>query len=120
MFVIKKKNHFHSITIKFILIFIILLKKAITSYADRPMTIITIQTSSESVFTIRGNDRGRSAWHYILVPINKLAEFKSLRKGDNINVTEYGRIIKYRNKRGEIKEMSGWEAEPPEMFVYGY
>ncbi|CAF4289774.1 unnamed protein product [Rotaria sp. Silwood2] len=90
-------------------------EKLLTSYEDWPKDIITEQTLDESVFLIRGNDRGRPAWHYILVPIYKCADLNANPAGSNIDVTNFGSFIKYRNNRDEIKQMSGWGTDPPNI-----
>ncbi len=91
------------------------MQKALSSYEDRPVGIITKQKIDESVFIIRGKDKGLPAWHYIMVPISKAADLKSQKAGITIDVTNFGAVVKYRNKRGETKTASGWGTDPPEM-----
>jgi hypothetical protein len=53
------------------------------------------------VFLVRGKDNGRAAWHYVLVSKEREIELKKQRAGTNIDVADYGKIIK-----------SGWGEEP--------
>jgi len=70
---------------------------------------------NERLYIIRGKDQGRPAWHYILVPVNKVADLKAQKPGGTIDVTKFGNIIEYRDKQGKIKPMSGWGTNPPKM-----
>ena len=79
------------------------------------MTMITKRAMDESLFIIRGKDKETLAWHYILVPTKKVPDLKAKIKGSNINVTDFGSMISYRNKRGETKTASGWGTDPPKM-----
>ena len=52
---------------------------------------------------VRGEDRGRTAWHYVLVDEDKVQQFKDkIAARDTINVTAYGTILH-----------SGWGKDPP-------
>ena len=54
------------------------------------------------LFLIRGRDKGRPAWHYILIENEeKYEELKKWKNGTNIKATNFGRIIK-----------SGWGLKP--------
>ncbi len=64
---------------------------------------------------ILGKNQGSPAWFYILVPAHKLADLKAQQVGTRLDVTQFGSMIKYRNKRGEVKPMSGWGTDPPKM-----
>jgi hypothetical protein len=57
---------------------------------------------------------GIPVWHYILICPHRLADFKA-QSGTNIDITDIGRFIRYRNNRGETKQMSGWGTDPPKM-----
>ena len=62
---------------------------------------------SDRLFLIRGKDKGRKAWHYVLVESRE--NRKKLRAqiaGSNIDVTEYGSIVK-----------SGWGEDPSKEIV---
>ena len=49
----------------------------------------------KDVFLIRGHYEGRPSWHYILIENEeKYEELKKQKKGTNIDVTDFGRIIK--------------------------
>ncbi len=78
--------------------------------------MITEQSCTDSLHIIRGKDKGLPAWHYIVVPANKLADIKAQPLGGTIDVTKFGCVIEYRNKRGEVKPMSGRGIDPPKMF----
>ncbi|CAF3753260.1 unnamed protein product [Rotaria sordida] len=91
------------------------LQKSLTSYEDRPKAIITEQTFSESAYLIRGKDRRRSAWYYILIPTNKFADLKVLQSDAKIDIPNFGRLIEYLDNRDEIKPMSGWGINPPKI-----
>ncbi len=86
-----------------------------SSYEDRPEEIIIEPKISDTVILIRGKDNGREAWHYILVPIDKLADCRAQPAGSNIDVTDYGEIMKYRNHQGRTESTSGWGRDPPKM-----
>lgn len=79
------------------------------------MKIVTEQEWNESPYIIRGKDKGFAAWHYILVPINKVAELKNHGSDETIDITLYGRVIYYITKQGEEKLLCGWGEDPPEI-----
>lgn len=57
------------------------------------------------VFLVRGKDGGRPAWHYVLVSPENIAELKKQKSGTNIDVADFGKIVK-----------SGWGEDPsPEI-----
>ena len=63
----------------------------------------------ERIFVVRGMDKGRPAWHYVLLVDDDetISKFRELTQGPNagkhtINVTDYGQVLK-----------SGWGEEPP-------
>ena len=58
---------------------------------------------SDLIYRIRGTDRGRAAWYYVLVDENKIVDFKSALKSDTINLENYGTILE-----------SGYGEHPPE------
>lgn len=69
----------------------------------------------DTAFLIRGRDGGSAAWHYILVPLDKVASLKALPTGDTVDITAFGQVIRYRNHRGEIITMSQWGTNPSQM-----
>ncbi|CAF5040392.1 unnamed protein product, partial [Rotaria sp. Silwood1] len=58
--------------------------KLLTSYEGWPKSIVTEQTFIDSVFIIRGKARGRSAWHYLMVPMNKVADQNAQQSGTKL------------------------------------
>ncbi|CAF4743106.1 unnamed protein product [Rotaria sp. Silwood1] len=73
------------------------------------------QKLGDSAYIIRGTDREKPAWHYILVPLSKLADIKAQGTGADINVTDFGCIIAYLDNSGNIQKTSDWGFDPPEM-----
>ena len=55
------------------------------------------------VFLVRGKDRGKAAWHYVLVNEGLKEEFKTKIATGNIDVAKYGFVV-----------CSGWGENPPE------
>ncbi len=63
-----------------------------------------IQTSRHGLlYLVRGKDRGKPCWHYILVDKLKHEMFKIRVKSDFIELTDYGQVLE-----------SGWGENPPE------
>lgn len=58
---------------------------------------------SELLYLVRGKDKGRECWHYILVDKQKLPMFKVKVKTDFIDLDEYGQVLH-----------SGWGKNPPD------
>ena len=54
------------------------------------------------VYLVRGEDKGRPAWHYVLVDKEKEEEFKAQVKTGTIDVAKFGKILH-----------SGWGEDPP-------
>jgi hypothetical protein len=81
------------------------------------MEVITRQTCSESVEEIKGKDGDRLAWHVILVPYKKYAIFKQKKAEPWIQIEDFGRNIKYRDKAGRIRQASGYGIGPPEQLM---
>jgi hypothetical protein len=81
------------------------------------MEVITKQTYRECVEIIRGKDGDRSAWHVILVSYNRHAVFKQKKSEPLINVEDFGRNIKYRDRAGVICQASGYGTGPPEELM---
>src|SRR5690348_5779907 len=80
---------------------------------NKPKIELTKQTWSDTPFIIRGTDEGVPAWHYILVPFNKLLDLKNQQIGASFDCTKFDSIIKYRDDQGLPFPMSGWGRDPP-------
>ena len=66
-------------------------------------------SNNERIFLVRGNDKGRPAWHYaqLVDDEGSVRKFIELTQGENagihtINIEDYGQVIK-----------SGWGHDPP-------
>ncbi|XP_013402461.1 ankyrin-3-like [Lingula anatina] len=55
------------------------------------------------VYLVRGNDKERPAWHYVLVKRKLLADFLVKIKGKMIELEDYGKVLS-----------SGWGEDPPD------
>lgn len=55
------------------------------------------------VFLVRGKDRGKAAWHYVLVNEGLKEEFRTKIATGNIDVAKYGYVV-----------CSGWGENPPD------
>lgn len=71
------------------------------SFADKLM-----KRRGEYVYLVRGKDRGKPAWHYVLIEKMKLPIFLEMVKGESIDVAKYGKVL-----------YSGWGEDPPEDIV---
>ena len=78
-----------------------LIKLLIENEAD--VTIGYKENSTDRIHLVRGKDRGRSAWHYVLVKKHLLGLFLKRTNGASINVADFGAILR-----------SGWGEDPPE------
>ena len=58
---------------------------------------------TERILLVRGKDKGRAAWHYVLVKKHLLGLFLKRVKGGRVNVANFGDILR-----------SGWGKDPPE------
>ena len=74
-------------------------KNLVAKFKWRDLTV----NLASLVYLVRGKDRGKAAWHYVLVDEEKLNVFKEKMKSGNIDVADYGRIVQ-----------SGWGTDPPE------
>ena len=61
------------------------------------------QNPTERIYLVRGKDRGKSAWHYVLVEKFLLGLFLKRTKGGSLDVADFGNVLK-----------SGWGVDPPE------
>ena len=55
------------------------------------------------IYLVRGKDKGRPAWHYVLVDEGKENAFKETVSSGTVDVAVYGKVIK-----------SGWGKDPPD------
>lgn len=62
------------------------------------------KSEGERVYLVRGKDKGRECWHYVLVVDDEqtLDMFHKMIKSGNIDVNDYGHVLK-----------SGWGHDPP-------
>jgi hypothetical protein len=66
----------------------------------------TLSALDDKLFLIRGKDRGRAAWHYVLIPHENAKKLKMQKIGASIDVTDFGKIVK-----------SGWGEEPAKHII---
>ena len=57
---------------------------------------------SDCVYLVRGKDRGKAAWHYVLVDKGKKQMFLAAAKSGSLDVADYGEVL-----------YSGWGQDPP-------
>ena len=58
------------------------------------------------VFTVRGKDKGREAWHIVLVEKDLLKSFHETVSSGTVDVAKFGYVIK-----------SGWGRDPPDDLI---
>ena len=78
-----------------------IVKRLLESEADVNMKYK--ENASEKIYLVRGKDREKPAWHYVLVKKALLPLFLRRTKGGNVDVADFGRVLK-----------SGWGKDPPE------
>ena len=61
------------------------------------------EDTSERIYLVRGEDRGKPAWHFVLVAKDLVSFFLRRTNGSSLDVTDFGRVLK-----------SGWGKDPPE------
>ena len=63
------------------------------------------KSEEDRVYLVRGKDRGKQAWHYVLVVDDEemVEMFLAKVKSGNVDVADYGQVLK-----------SGWGQEPPD------
>ena len=61
----------------------------------------TNKPNNEKIFLIHSKDNGKPVWHYILVPKENIKLLRQQKAGADIDVTDFGKIIK-----------SGWGDNP--------
>ena len=57
---------------------------------------------SEHIWIVRGKDRGRPAWHLVIVHAHQFKEFWTAIDSGSLNVADYGHVV-----------FSGWGEDPP-------
>ena len=57
----------------------------------------------ERVYLVRGKDKGKPAWHYVLVDKHLLGLFLKKTNGGNVDVADFGAVLR-----------SGWGKDPPD------
>jgi hypothetical protein len=62
--------------------------------------------NSRRVFLVRGKDKGREAWHFVLVDEDKIDAFHKKIASGTIDVADYGQVIR-----------SGWGKDPSEEII---
>ena len=78
-----------------------LIKLLIENEAD--VSIVYKENSTERFYLVRGKDRGRAAWHYVLVKKHLLGLFLKRMNGGSLDVADFGDVLG-----------SGWGKDPPE------
>ena len=78
-----------------------LIKLLIENEAD--VTIGYKENSTKRCYLVRGKDKGRAAWHYVLVKKHLLGLFLKLTNGGRLDVADFGAVLR-----------SGWGKDPPE------
>ncbi|WP_339048306.1 hypothetical protein [Candidatus Mesenet endosymbiont of Phosphuga atrata] len=73
---------------------------------ERSFADATKRSRADCVFLVRGKDRGRPAWHYVLVDKDKKEMFLAKSRTGSIDVALYGQILH-----------SGWGEDPPQDIV---
>lgn len=58
---------------------------------------------SHLVYLVRGKDKGRAAWHYVMVDEGNINSFREQVASGNVDVAKYGRVL-----------YSGWGVDPPD------
>ena len=64
------------------------------------------QNPEERIYLVRGKDRGKPAWHYVLVEKHLLGLFLKWTSGGSLDVADFGDVLK-----------SGWGENPPENTI---
>ncbi|MDG7053614.1 MAG: hypothetical protein LKM45_07180, partial [Wolbachia endosymbiont of Alcedoecus sp.] len=73
---------------------------------ERSFADATRRSRSDLIYLVRGKDRGRSAWHYVLVDKDKREMFLAKSRTGSMDVADYGEIL-----------YSGWGEDPPQEIV---
>ena len=64
------------------------------------------QNISARIYLVRGKDRGKPVWHYVLVERHLLGLFLKRTNGGRLDVADFGRVLN-----------SGWGKDPPEETI---
>ena len=56
----------------------------------------------DRIYLVRGKDKGKQAWHYVLVDEDKIEAFNAMVNTGTIDVADYGTVLH-----------SGWGQDPP-------
>ena len=78
-----------------------LIKLLIENEAD--VTIGYKENSTNRIYLVRGKDRGRAAWQYVLVKKHLLGLFLKRTNGGSLDGADFGAVLR-----------SGWGKDPPE------
>ena len=78
-----------------------LIKLLIENKAD--VTIGYKENYTKRFYLVRGKDKGRAAWHYVLVKKHLLGLFLKQTQGGSLDVADFGDVLR-----------SGWGKDPPE------
>ena len=70
---------------------------------EADVTIGYKEKSTERLYLVLGKDKGRAAWHYVLVKKHLLGLFLKRSKGGSLDVADFGAVLR-----------SGWGEDPPE------
>ncbi|MGL9732511.1 MAG: hypothetical protein ACR5KW_00470 [Wolbachia sp.] len=73
---------------------------------ERSFADATRKSRSDLIYLVRGKDRGRSAWHYVLVDNDKREMFLAKSRTGSMDVADYGEIL-----------YSGWGEDPSKEIV---
>ncbi|MCV3769207.1 MAG: hypothetical protein K0T53_00530 [Wolbachia pipientis] len=73
---------------------------------ERSFVDATRRSRSDLIYLVRGKDRGRPAWHYILVDKDKKEMFLAKSKTGSMDVADYGEIL-----------YSGWGENPSQEII---
>jgi hypothetical protein len=79
----------------------------VDKYSSKSFTSnLMASRTDELTYLVRGEDKGRKAWHYIIVDKAKLPIFLKRIEKETIDIADYGTVI-----------FSGWGENPPEEIV---
>ena len=70
---------------------------------EADVTIGYKENSTDRIYLVRGKDKGRAAWHYVLAKKHLLGLFLKRTNGGSVNVADFGAVLR-----------SGWGKDPPE------
>ncbi|QKX02080.1 hypothetical protein [Wolbachia endosymbiont of Dirofilaria (Dirofilaria) immitis] len=82
------------------------IKSKSRTFNKRSFVDVTRRSRSDLIYLVRGKDRGRSAWHYVLIDKDKREMFLAKSRTGSMDVADYGEIL-----------YSGWGENPPQGIV---